>query len=134
MDLFDRAMLYLVVGLLFLGMLPNIRRGSRVLWARWRVRPPVSWWRALPDWCGWGIVMSAFALFFHWWPPGESQAYLRYPWIVTIGMIGMFWSMVGVIHAGRAIDRILSAHFANRRRLREQRRHMEGHDAPFEGP
>lgn len=98
MDLFDRAMLYLAVGLLFLGMLPNIRRGSRVLWARWRVRPPISWWRALPDWCGWGIVMTGVAVGGRFTPNAAGGPW---PWAVEITFMTYVWGAVILIHAGR---------------------------------
>lgn len=113
-------------------LIPRIIRGVRVIWSEWKDTPPISWWLALPDWCGWAIVMSGFALFGHFWPQDRPSE--RYPWFVTIGMIGMFWSMVGITHAVRAIDRILSAHFDNRRLRREQRLRTEGRDEPFQAP
>lgn len=129
MDLFDRAMLYLVVGLLFLAMLPNIRRGSRVLWARWRERPPVSWWRALPDWCGWAIVMTAFPALGRFTPDSAGGPW---PWGLILIFEIFVWGSVGMIHAGRVIDRFLSERFSKADRRRELLSHTEGRDQPFE--
>ncbi|WP_406238212.1 hypothetical protein ACF3NX_12685 [Acetobacter orientalis] len=129
---------FFVKPLVILGLViyftPRIIRGIRVIWSEWKDTPPISWWLALPDWCGWGIVMtllSGVGQFMTWWDGKPLDAY---SWAVTIGMICMFWSIVGITHGFRAIDRILSAHFDNRRLRREQRLRTEGRDEPFQAP
>lgn len=117
---------FVVIGLL-IYFAPRILRGMGIIWREWRDIPPFSWWRALPDWCSWGIVMTAVALAGPFSDPPHG-------WDAVVFAIIFIWSCVGLTHGFRAIDRILSAHFDNRRLRREQRLRTEGRDEPFQAP